>query len=181
LYIDNLAAPDALFQFPGTVPFLGDYFNVLPIISVSLMYLQMKLFSPPPANAEAEMQQKVFTYMMVFMSFMFYKVPSGLGLYFITSSLWALGERLLLPKLVKDSPVPVLAGDSGTTISTSARVAGQSSGSGSKESSPAPTGWRAKWQEILAEAEKQKTIQNENRKKDQAQNKGKNKPNKGKR
>jgi hypothetical protein len=82
---------------------------------------------------------------------------------------------------VKDSPVPVLAGDSGTTISTSARVAGQSSGSGSKESSPAPTGWRAKWQEILAEAEKQKTIQNENRKKDQAQNKGKNKPNKGKR
>ena len=38
-------------------------------------------------------------FMMVFMGVMFYKVPSGLGIYFITSSLWAVGERLLLPKL----------------------------------------------------------------------------------
>lgn len=185
LYIDNLAAPDALFGFGGTVPFLGDYFNVLPIISVSLMYLQMKLFSPPPANAEAELQQKMFSYMMVFMSFMFYKVPSGLGIYFITSSLWALGERLLLPKLVKDGPLPALAGDAGATISASARVSGQDSGSGkAATSAPAATGWRAKWQEILAEAEKQRTIQNENRAKQQQQdqkNKGKNRPNKGKR
>ena len=181
LYIDNLAAPDALFRFPGTVPFLGDYFNVLPIISVSLMYLQMKLFSPPPANAEAELQQKMFSYMMVFMSFMFYKVPSGLGIYFITSSLWALGERLLLPKLVKDGPLPVLAGDSGAAITTSARLSGQDSGSAK---APAATGWRAKWQEILAEAEKQRTIQNENRAKQQQpdqKSKGKNRPNKGKR
>ena len=37
--------------------------------------------------------------MMVFMGVMFYKVPSGLGIYFITSSLWAIGERLLLPKV----------------------------------------------------------------------------------
>ena len=29
---------------------------------------------------------------------MFYKVPSGLGIYFITSSLWQICERLLLPK-----------------------------------------------------------------------------------
>ncbi|MFM1800827.1 MAG: hypothetical protein RJA81_179, partial [Planctomycetota bacterium] len=54
LYIDNLAAPDALFRFPGTIPFLGDYFNILPLLSVTLMYIQMKLFSPPPANEEAE-------------------------------------------------------------------------------------------------------------------------------
>ncbi len=182
LYIDNLAAPDALFRFPGTVPFLGDYFNVLPIISVALMYLQMKLFSPPPANAEAEMQQKVFSYMMVFMSFMFYKVPSGLGIYFITSSLWALGERLLLPKLVKNGPVPSLAGDAGGTITATGRVSGQDSTDG-KTQTPAPTGWRARWQQLLEEAEKQRTIQNETREKQQQQqkNKGKQKPNKGKR
>jgi len=45
------------------------------------------------------MQQKTMKYMMVFMAFMFYKVPSGLGIYFITSSLWSIGERLLLPKI----------------------------------------------------------------------------------
>jgi YidC/Oxa1 family membrane protein insertase len=45
-------------------------------------------------------------YMMVFMGFMFYKVPSGLGIYFITSSLWAIGERLLLPKIAHAHPAP---------------------------------------------------------------------------
>jgi YidC/Oxa1 family membrane protein insertase len=37
---------------------------------------------------------------------MFYKVPSGLGIYFITSSLWAIGERLLLPKVTHATPAP---------------------------------------------------------------------------
>jgi YidC/Oxa1 family membrane protein insertase len=35
--------------------------------------------------------------MMVFMGVMFYKVPSGLCVYFITSSLWGIAERKLVP------------------------------------------------------------------------------------
>ena len=80
-------------------PFLGKWFNLLPILVVGLMLVQTKLFSPPPTTPEAEMQQKTMKYMMVFMAVMFYKVPSGLGIYFITSSLWSIGERLLLPKI----------------------------------------------------------------------------------
>jgi YidC/Oxa1 family membrane protein insertase len=49
--------------------------------------------------------------MTVFIGFMFYKVASGLCLYFIASSLWGIGERKLLPK----SQTP----DSSTTPSTS--------------------------------------------------------------
>ena len=63
------------------------------------MLFQTKLFAPPATTPEAEMQQKTMKYMMMFMGVMFYKVPSGLGIYFITSSLWAIGERLLLPKV----------------------------------------------------------------------------------
>ena len=99
LWIKNLAAPDMLFQFPFEVPFLGNYFNLLPFLVVALMLVQTKLFSPPATTPEAEMQQKMMKYMMIFMAFMFYKVPSGLGIYFITSSLWSIGERLLLPKI----------------------------------------------------------------------------------
>ena len=58
------------------------------------MLFQTKLFAPPATTPEAEMQQKIMKYMMIFMGVMFYKVPSGLGIYFITSSLWAIGERL---------------------------------------------------------------------------------------
>ena len=99
LWIRDLAAPDMLFRFPFEIPFLGHWFNVLPFVVVGLMLVQTKLFAPPPTTPEAEMQQKMMKYMMIFMAFMFYKVPSGLGIYFITSSLWAIGERLLLPKI----------------------------------------------------------------------------------
>ena len=99
LYIKNLAAPDMLFAFPTELPIVGKYFNLLPFFVVALMLVQTKLFSPPPMTEEARMQQKMMKYMMIFMAFMFYRVPSGLGIYFITSSLWQIGERLLLPKL----------------------------------------------------------------------------------
>jgi len=103
LWIRDLAAPDMLFRFPVELPlvgyFLGNWFNLLPFAVVGLMLVQTKLFSPPATTPEAEMQQKMMKYMMVFMGLMFYKVPSGLGIYFITSSLWAIGERLLLPKV----------------------------------------------------------------------------------
>jgi membrane protein insertase Oxa1/YidC/SpoIIIJ len=37
-------------------------------------------------------------YMMIFFGLLFYKVAAGLCLYFITSSLWGMAERRLLPK-----------------------------------------------------------------------------------
>ncbi len=110
LWIRDLAAPDMMFHFPFEVPFLGDWFNILPFLVVGLMLFQTKLFSPPATSPETEQQQKIMKYMMVFMGVMFYKVPSGLGLYFITSSLWAIGERLLLPKVTHSRPSVVEAG-----------------------------------------------------------------------
>jgi hypothetical protein len=51
------------------------------------------------------MQQKVMKWMMVVMSIFFYKVPSGLCLYLIASSLWGIAERKLVPPVT-----PVTAG-----------------------------------------------------------------------
>ncbi len=39
--------------------------------------------------------------MMIFMGVMFFKVASGLCLYFIASSTWSMAERKLLPKVVR--------------------------------------------------------------------------------
>ena len=130
LWIRDLAAPDMLFQFPFEVPFLGDWFNLLPFLVVALMLVQTKLFSPPATTPEAEQQQKMMKYMMVFMGVMFYKVPSGLGIYFITSSLWAIGERLLLPKITHADLTPVGGrGRSGGT-SDGPRAGGNGDGRG---------------------------------------------------
>jgi YidC/Oxa1 family membrane protein insertase len=106
LWIDNLAAPDALFRMPFNLPFLGLDFNLLPFITIGLFVAQQKMFMPPPADEQAAMQQKVMNIMMVVMGVMFYKVPAGLCVYFIASSLWGMGEKKLLPK-AKPGEIPI--------------------------------------------------------------------------
>ncbi len=158
LWIRDLAAPDMLFRFPFDMPTLGswidlgNWFNILPFIVVGLMLFQTKLFSPPATTPEAEQQQKVMKFMMVFMGFMFYKVPSGLGLYFITSSLWAIGERLLLPKITHAKVI--VADDAGR--------AGERGGSATSSNGQAvavkPQGKIAQlWEQVLEQARKDGT------------------------
>ncbi len=107
-WCSNLAAPDMLYDWSGFMPDfitgatgllgLGPYLNVLPLVTVGLFILQQKMFMPPPTDDQTAMQQKIMKYMMVFMGLIFYKVASGLCLYFIVSSLWGICERKLLPK-----------------------------------------------------------------------------------
>lgn len=96
LWINDLAAPDAMFGLPFTIPFLGNEFNLLPIITVVLFVVQQKLFMPPAATEEQIMQQKMMQYFPIFIGFLFYKVQAGLCLYFIASSMWSIAERKML-------------------------------------------------------------------------------------
>jgi YidC/Oxa1 family membrane protein insertase len=106
-WASNLAGPDQLFYWRDWLPafladegdgWLGPYFNVFPLITVALFLVQQKMFSPPATDEQTRMQQQMMTFMTVFMGVLFYKVPAGLCLYFITSSLWGICERKLLPK-----------------------------------------------------------------------------------
>jgi YidC/Oxa1 family membrane protein insertase len=109
-WCSNLAAPDMLYDWSRFMPDwvvsgsgmlgLGPYFNILPILTIVFFLWQQKKMMPPPTDENAAMQQKVMKYMMVFMGILFYKVASGLCLYFIVSSLWGMGERKFLPKFV---------------------------------------------------------------------------------
>jgi YidC/Oxa1 family membrane protein insertase len=116
----NLAAPDQLFFWENWMPavlaaptgWLGPYFNILPILTMVLFIAQQKLFTPPPTDDQQKMMQKMMTFMMFFMGVMFFKVAAGLCIYFITSSLWGIIERKLLPKPVLDTDKLALDGGS---------------------------------------------------------------------
>jgi YidC/Oxa1 family membrane protein insertase len=107
-WCSNLAAPDMLIDWSGVMPDfvnrgigllgLGPYFNLLPVITVALFLVTQKMSMPPAANEQAALQQKMMKYMTVFFGLMFYKVASGLCLYFIASSLWGIAERKMLKK-----------------------------------------------------------------------------------
>ncbi len=159
LWISNLAAPDMLFKFPSEVPILGPYFNLLPFAVVALMLVQTKLFAPPATTPEQKQQQQVMNVMLLVMAVMFYKVPSGLGLYFITSSLWSICERLLL----KSTPVkPLLATEAGAI----AEGADSKSNSRSRSATPVKEagGWRDRLKErldqVMEDAAHDKTVRN---------------------
>ncbi|QDU81399.1 Membrane protein insertase YidC [Polystyrenella longa] len=114
LWIDNLAAPDMLYTLGiQNLPFLGDYFyyfNLLPVITVLLFIVQNKILmpQPDPTDEMAVQTQKMMKFMMVFMGFMFYHVPSGLCVYFITSSIWSLCERKMIDFQHTPKPTDVL-------------------------------------------------------------------------
>jgi YidC/Oxa1 family membrane protein insertase len=106
-WCSNLAAPDMLLDWSKYLPafltapegYLGPYLNLFPIATIGLMLWQQKLFMPPAMDEQQRMQQQMMNFMMWFMALAFFKVPCGLCLYFIASSLWGIAERLLwLPK-----------------------------------------------------------------------------------
>jgi YidC/Oxa1 family membrane protein insertase len=107
-WASNLAAPDMFWDWSKVVPDfvahgtgflgLGPYLNIFPLVTVGLFIWQQKMFMPPAADEQSAMQQKMMQYMTLFMGIMFFKVASGLCVYFIASSIWGIAERKLLPK-----------------------------------------------------------------------------------
>lgn len=79
----NLSEADKLFS-------LGGYsFNLLPILTAIITFAQQKLMSPQSEAKDAtsqSMQTMMYT-MPIMMLFLFYKMPSGLNLYYFVNSL----------------------------------------------------------------------------------------------
>ena len=106
-WASNLAAPDMLNDWSGWMfeyfagrgtGWLGPYFNILPVFVVVLFLAQQKLFMPPATDEQTAMTQKMMNIMTLMMGLFFFRVPAGLCIYFITSSLWGICERLLVKK-----------------------------------------------------------------------------------
>lgn len=105
-WCSNLAGPDKFWKWDHIAPgfladetgWFGPYLNVLPLVTVALFMVNQKLLTPPATDEQQKMQQQIMSFMMIFFAAMFFKVPSGLCLYFIASSLWTLAEHKVLKK-----------------------------------------------------------------------------------
>jgi YidC/Oxa1 family membrane protein insertase len=156
LWIRNLAAPDMLFWWGENIPwistrdaqgslfYLGPYFNLLPIVAAALIFVQQKLSMPKEMTAEQRQQFAIMKYMTAFMVIMFYKVPAGLSIYFIASSVWGLLERRFVKKrLAQEAAEPPKP------------AAGPGSGkSKAKPVTKEPGRFQLWWEKVLREASK---------------------------
>lgn len=95
-WISDLSAPDRLFVFPFNLPFVGDAFNLLPLLMLGSMLWQQKL---TPQTTADPMQAKLMYLMPIVFGFVFYNLPSGLVLYWTANNLLTIFHQLVIKKV----------------------------------------------------------------------------------
>jgi len=96
LWIVDLSAPDRLFRFDFTVPFMEPPFGipVLTIVMGASMLLQQKM-SPPMGDAT---QAKMMMFMPIIFTVIFINFSSGLVLYWLVNNLLSIGQQYYTQK-----------------------------------------------------------------------------------
>jgi YidC/Oxa1 family membrane protein insertase len=96
LWINDLSAPDRLFHFGFSVPFMEPPYGipVLTIIMGATMLLQQKM-SPPPGDPT---QAKMMMLMPVVFTFIFINFSSGLVLYWLVNNVLSISQQYYVQK-----------------------------------------------------------------------------------
>ena len=92
LWMDTLALPDRLFSFGKDLPFIGAYFNLLPVLMALSTLLTIRL-SPSPG------QSNIFLIIMaVGFLVLFYPFPSGMVLYWTMANILQIIQQMGIKK-----------------------------------------------------------------------------------
>jgi YidC/Oxa1 family membrane protein insertase len=110
-WIDNLAAPDVAFSWGISLPFIGDQLHLLPLISGALMLVQQRMAAPnidPAMMTEKDHQQRTMAVIFgIMFALMFYHFPSGLNIYWISSTLLAIVQQWWTRRNLSTVPVVI--------------------------------------------------------------------------
>ncbi len=89
----NLKQPDRLFMF-------GNFaFNLLPVLNTGVTYLQQKIMSGATQGQDGNNQLQSMMYTMpLMMLFLFYRMPSGVTLYYLVSGALSLAQQYIIMK-----------------------------------------------------------------------------------
>lgn len=95
-WIQDLSAPDRLFHFNFSVPFMQEPYGipVLTIIMGASFFLQQKM---TPTSGDPA-QAKMMMLMPIFMTVIFINFPAGLVLYFFANNIISMGQQLYIQK-----------------------------------------------------------------------------------
>jgi len=101
LWIKDLAQPDAV-ALPFVLPLLGASINILPLLMVGVMVLQQKISQgitgAGMTDEQASQQRMMMIMMPLLFGFLFYKMPSGLVLYWLTNTILMTAEQSFISR-----------------------------------------------------------------------------------
>ena len=95
-WINDLSAPDRLFHFGFSIPFMQPPYGipVLTIVMGATMLLQQKM-SPPPGDPT---QAKMMMFMPIIFTVIFINFPAGLVLYWLTNNVFSIAQQYYIQK-----------------------------------------------------------------------------------
>ena len=95
-WINDLSAPDRLFDFPFSIPFMQPPYGipVLTVVMGATMFLQQKM-SPPPGDPT---QAKIMMFMPIIFTVIFINFPAGLVLYWLINNIFSIGQQYYIQK-----------------------------------------------------------------------------------
>ena len=89
-WIKDLSAPDVIARLPFAIPFIGSVISLLPILMGIAMFVQQKMTTSDP-------KQAMMTYLLpVVFTFMFFRFPSGLVLYWLVNNILTIIHQYLM-------------------------------------------------------------------------------------
>jgi YidC/Oxa1 family membrane protein insertase len=98
-WINDLSQQDVLSKLPVTLPFIGDAVSVLPILMGVGMLLQSKIGGSITGSEATAAQPKMLQYMLpVVFTVLFYKMPSGLVIYWIVNTVLSVAQQYYINK-----------------------------------------------------------------------------------
>jgi len=91
LWIDDLSRPDVIVDLPSPLPAL----SLLPILMGASMFWQQRMSS----SGGGDPRQKMMGYMMpIFLTVIFFRMPSGLVLYWLVNTVLSIGQQYLMKR-----------------------------------------------------------------------------------
>ena len=105
-WIQDLSQQDVLFKLPFTLPLIGDNFSLLPLLMGGAMWAQSKLGASPTGAPGNPMPPGFNTLLPIVFTVLFYKMPSGLVIYWIINTALSVVQQYYI---VRDTKKPGLA------------------------------------------------------------------------
>jgi YidC/Oxa1 family membrane protein insertase len=95
-WINDLSAPDRLFNFPFQIPFMSPPYGipVLTLLMGASMFVQQKM-TPTPGDPT---QAKIMMFLPLIFTVMFINFPSGLVLYWLVNNILSIGQQYRIIK-----------------------------------------------------------------------------------
>lgn len=107
-WITDLSQQDVLFKLPISLPLIGDAFSLLPILMGASMWAQSKLGGSPTGQASTAIPPGFNTLLPIVFTVLFYKMPSGLVIYWIINTVMSVVQQYYIVRGSKNAPAAVV-------------------------------------------------------------------------